>query len=307
MFVYQGLAFHSMSPQSTRGRERFFGPLRSACHIIESSDKQWEATCPFSQHRLVVATNSPLNAAQLLWQVGVDVPVVRVHGAYTSTSYAPREERGVLIFRFPLWDRPVGTSFRGLLRHFCEAAASPLSFVFLEAGEFMSHKELGQHQAVFLFPWDSELVVFQELYAAGVPLLLPDLEWLVKWQSFIPWGSTDLGEVSGVRNDWSLSGGLRPLAWPCAPWLNNQGTLTGSWTQLDGGLLAGDCARFWVGETSFLRFAGVLHVASIAELAVADQLFDFAKASGAMLSSAQKALHKDIEFYRWTIASLLLS
>jgi len=320
VFVYQGLAFHAMAPLDQTARAQYYQPLLRACRPSDDTHTPLsctddEAMARQRESRFLVATNSPLNAAQVKWQTGVDVPVVRFLGLYARMRFGQSADivKDVLVFRCMLWNRPVGHAFRGLVKQFSAAAPVTVSFRFLEANEQMAYGDLVRYRAVFLFPWDSELVTFHELYSAGVPLLLPDLAWLAKWQPFIPWGSTDQGsnDIGAERNDWTLvpekqlqqyrsMGG-----WPCAPWFQNRGTLKGSWEELKTGALNDKCSRFWMQETHFFRFPHILHVSSIPQLVLTPLTYDPFATSRAMEAFNKVTLRDALNFYRWSLAWFL--
>lgn len=316
LLVYQGLAFHSMAPVSASGRARYYEPLRYACQLTRSvvvapsiasvTITGESLSCPAGAGpRLVVATNSPINAAQLAWQAGARVPVVRFHGLYTQVRHlVGTETSSILVFRFVLWERPVGIAFRGLLRQFSDELPGGLAFHFLDAGEYIDYEDMARHRAVFLFPWDSELVVFHELYSAGIPLLLPDLAWLGKWQPFIPWGSTDVGN-GAERNDWSLPHVAHPDFWPCPPWIENHGMLKGNWSEIRADVFVNECPHFWMRQTHFMRYPHVVRVASIPELLLAPLVHDLGGISSAMAEFNADSLQATLRFYRWALAWLL--
>eukprot|EP00928_Gymnodinium_smaydae_P057496 TRINITY_DN40732_c0_g1_i1.p1 TRINITY_DN40732_c0_g1~~TRINITY_DN40732_c0_g1_i1.p1 ORF type:complete len:318 (+),score=25.38 TRINITY_DN40732_c0_g1_i1:434-1387(+) len=311
-----------MAPMEAASRDQMLASLRLACRLstnvdvtLGTNEEEQLLTCPDGLQSSIVATNSPLNAAQFFWHVGVKIPVIRFHGLYTRANYLADPTAAVLIFRFELWDRPVGAVFRGLLRHFAEALSMHTHFVFLENGEHLDYSAMVRHRAVFLFPWDCELVIFHELYSAGVPLLLPDMRWLVKWQPFIPWGSTDSGghaphgtesSLHSGRTDWFVDGGgTKPKSWTCLPWFENSDMIKGDWASLSADALVEGCSHFWIRRTHFMRYPHITHVGSVPDLIARSSTLDVASLTRGMLAFNAVSLRSSLRFYRWALARLL--
>merc|ERR1719453_1690222 len=87
MMVYEGLAFHSLAPSRQEDRARMYASLKFTCQLTSGPADVMKMDCPSSSSPLIVATNHPLNAAQVLWQSGTSIPVVRFHGLYTGAYH----------------------------------------------------------------------------------------------------------------------------------------------------------------------------------------------------------------------------
>merc|ERR1712032_136907 len=141
------------------------------------------------ERNLVVANNAYL-AEEILWQTGLRVPTLRIHGLHTNATWVPLRSQEVLV------SRP-GTS-GGLqecvLERFVDANPGyPLRFVqftnLLDPNttrevynNTLTYEELAEHRALVTFPYDTSLMLFWEFYSMNVPMFVPFQLW--RWGVF---------------------------------------------------------------------------------------------------------------------------
>eukprot|EP00928_Gymnodinium_smaydae_P090055 TRINITY_DN73906_c0_g1_i1.p1 TRINITY_DN73906_c0_g1~~TRINITY_DN73906_c0_g1_i1.p1 ORF type:complete len:835 (+),score=90.29 TRINITY_DN73906_c0_g1_i1:78-2507(+) len=129
-------------------------------------------------HVSSLAVNNLILSEQTFYQTGYRLPYVRAHGLYTEMAYTPFLPQ-ILMWRAPLF--VYSTTRCAMIRFLQGMPDLQVSFRFLEESENLPYKEVAQHRAVALFPWDHALMTFYELYSAGIPLLLPQAEWMYRF------------------------------------------------------------------------------------------------------------------------------
>ena len=67
---------------------------------------------------------------------------------------------------------------------------------------YLSYEELLAYRAAILVPWDANLMTFYELYFGLVPLFVPALPLLAKWQAGLRWGITAGGPRDVAAGPW---------------------------------------------------------------------------------------------------------
>lgn len=125
---------------------------------------------------------------QISWQTGIRVPVLRVHGLHTNTTWMAKRLHEVLV------SRP-GTSggWQECLYRFVDAnPVYPLRFVqftnLIDArstvevyNSSVRYAELAERRAVVMFPYHTSLMLFWEFYSMGIPTFVPFQLW--RWAS----------------------------------------------------------------------------------------------------------------------------
>lgn len=162
-----------------------------------------------SDMRNTYAVVSPHLSALLFWHTGVRVPVVRPLGIYTYATYRP-SLRDVLVTKqiVHFWDIVCVLNQFSVTLSEAESARdtrfwlrryNATRFVHLKQLKDSSWRNWARHRAAVMLPYDPQLMTFYELYAIGVPLLVPGPELL---PVFIRYGYTNLRDFAYTRDGW---------------------------------------------------------------------------------------------------------
>eukprot|EP00927_Polykrikos_kofoidii_P046588 TRINITY_DN40777_c0_g1_i1.p1 TRINITY_DN40777_c0_g1~~TRINITY_DN40777_c0_g1_i1.p1 ORF type:complete len:805 (+),score=94.80 TRINITY_DN40777_c0_g1_i1:142-2415(+) len=131
-----------------------------------------------SSAEAVLAVNNLILSEQVFYQTGKRVPYVRAHGLHTGVTYAPQLENQILFWRSPLFPYPTIACALGL---FLEGSLEyPMRFRFLLETDSLQYEKAMTYRAIGLLPHDHALMSFYELYSAGVPLMLPNADWMYR-------------------------------------------------------------------------------------------------------------------------------
>lgn len=240
--------------------------------------------------RNIVVANNPYLAEEVLWQTGVRIPTVRIHGLHTGATYLPSRLQEVLV------SRP-GTSGgleECMLNRFVEANPGyPIRFVqfthLLDPqsssstevyNESLSYAGLGSYRALVCFPYDTSLMLFWEFYSMGMPIFVPRQLW--RWGVFGQHTRRDL-EWPVLEKD---SGFDRP---PFSPFF-------------DGFMpLEVERAVFWSKYTDWAMFPHVQYFATIAELMVKVATLDVAVLSAQMKAFNEEAIAHSVAVWQFVV------
>lgn len=238
------------------------------------------------ERNTVVANNAYL-AEEVLWQTGVRVPVVRIHGLHTNTTWVPRRWDEVLV------SRP-GTSGgwqECLLNQFVAVNPGyPLRFVqftdLLDAGSSrevynssLSYASLAGYRAVVNFPYDTSLMLFWEFYSMGMPCFVPFELW--RWGVFGQHTRKDL-ELPVLDSEGEPEG-ARP---PSSPFFD--------------GFMPHDVERatYWSKFTDWAMFPHVQYFRSLPDLMSQLVSVDLAAVSAGMRSFNEQSLVQSVQAWR---------
>jgi len=171
--------------------------------------------------RSVFVAYSEFLALQFEYQLGRRPLCVRPHSLYATPTgggdYNPdRENPRLLVSRAAGWARDSAAALVHFVESFAERDLRPatrLRFVFLgcirEPSDTVAgleqpfgYTELRRYRGAVFFPWDMGMLLFSELYAIGVPLLVPDRSWMAaivkRMVEYTDFGWWQLRDVSAV-------------------------------------------------------------------------------------------------------------
>ena len=146
-------------------------------------DKFWELfqrmVVDDPNESVVLSSNNLILSEQVFYQTGIRVPVVRAHGLYTGVSYTPIRLNEILMWRAPLYIYdPLSCAFE----NFFELTQNyPFRFHQMGEGISMKYSDIVLFKAVLLIPWDHALMTFYELYSMGIPLFMPNSNWMYRF------------------------------------------------------------------------------------------------------------------------------
>lgn len=205
----------------------FYAGLPVMWDVREEDQPAWarEFTEILVGQQHVVVAMSVFHARLMHWQFGVRVPAQTVLGLHTGAAYAPFLKQSVLVSRFGT----SGALSECMFQRFVDAnkAWFPIHFRQLESILFenqldrsgredfngvktwgdhtaeikvdtMPFAKLASHLAAVFLPYDTNIFMFNELYAIGIPLFVPRDLW--KWTA----GLQTIPSM-GYRTDWELS------------------------------------------------------------------------------------------------------
>lgn len=239
------------------------------------------------ERNIVVANNAYL-AEEVLWQTGLRVPTLRIHGLHTNATYVPLRNHEVMV------SRP-GTSGglqECLLNQFVENNPSyPVRFVqFTDLldphttrevyNNSLSYVELTKYRALVSFPYDTSLMLFWEFYSANVPTYVPFQLW--RWGIFGQHTRRDL--ASPVLED--DTGVERP---PYSPFFDGFSPLEV------------ERAVYWSKFTDWAMFPHVQYFSSIAELMVKVVNDDLPEISSAMKRFNEDSIVRTVAAWRYVV------
>lgn len=117
------------------------------------------------------------------YAAGVRLPLIRSEALYLDhVQYRPRSNKDILFLRTSFWGTFTGAHFKSILDRLLwnNNLASAVDCTFIGAREFMEYEEMATFHAAVLVPLVNYVMSFDEFYSIGMPLLLPNREWLTK-------------------------------------------------------------------------------------------------------------------------------
>eukprot|EP00747_Dinoflagellata_sp_TGD_P019517 gnl/TRDRNA2_/TRDRNA2_127225_c0_seq3.p1 gnl/TRDRNA2_/TRDRNA2_127225_c0~~gnl/TRDRNA2_/TRDRNA2_127225_c0_seq3.p1 ORF type:complete len:595 (-),score=101.59 gnl/TRDRNA2_/TRDRNA2_127225_c0_seq3:37-1821(-) len=167
--------------------------------LVPDADRLWVLTqlATMAEHRsTAVFAASPIYALHALYQVGKQIQVVRPSAFYIADNHqwkCDSDHKGlVYLWFFSGISKEFVVTMQGFLN---EARAAELPIVQevritfkdllakqgLLSTPYVPWDFLAKVRCVVLLPWDLQLTVFAELYALGVPLVLPNAEYVASY------------------------------------------------------------------------------------------------------------------------------
>lgn len=275
-----------------------------------------------NQRRSSLIAYSEFLAQQVQRQTGRRPICLRPHSLYASRPptggpYAPdKDNPRVLIGRVAGWARDSAGALLSLVRAFAEDFLRPstsLRLVFLganiEASDTIAgisrpfeYHELRRFQAGVYFPWDMGMLLFSELYAVGVPVLLPDRAWMssiikrmLEYTDFGWWQAREEGSAVALPTNFDQpstahdAGKTRfDLNWP---WFGQNSTVAHILSLYD--------------LTDFVRWPHVLNFQSLSELMIYLRSADFDKISRDMMLWNEAVLPQSLNILARSLGSML--
>merc|ERR1719424_2449687 len=146
---------------------------------------------------VIVVANHVL-AAQFALQARILPPVIRPHGLYVNTTYAPVPEpdgrKRVFVTRIGHWARESGVALLELTEKFARDMRTngeidydyPFSITYLsiqrkgypDTARALSYAEFAAYHACIFWPWDVMMLLFNELYSMTMPIFMPEPRWM---------------------------------------------------------------------------------------------------------------------------------
>jgi len=241
-----------------------------------------------NDERSIVVANNAYLAEEVLWQTGLRVPTLRIHGLHTNATYMPLRNYEVII------SRP-GTSGglqECLLNQFVDANPTyPVRFVqftnLLDPhttkevyNTSLSYVELGKYRALVSFPYDTSLMLFWEFYSMNVPTYVPFQLW--RWGIFGQHTRRDLA-TPVLEDDTGIE---RP---PYSPFFDGFSPL-----EIER-------AVYWSKFTDWAMFPHVQYFSTIAELMVKVMSDDLPEISAAMKRFNEECIVKSVAAWRYVV------
>ncbi|CAE8655331.1 unnamed protein product, partial [Polarella glacialis] len=250
---------------------------------------------------------------QVQRQTGQRPICLRPHSLYaarapTGGGYSPdRENPRVLVSRLAGWARDGAAAVLHLSEAFAERMLRPetrIRLVFLGVqrpdaetvagiSRPFGYNELRRFRAAVYFPWDMGMLLFSELYAVGVPLLIPGRAWIAAMikrmlenTDFGWWQVREEGSAVALPSRKSLPGST--LSWP---WLSANSSIA-------------EILQLYE-LTDFARWPHVTAFASLPELMVSLRTIDFDSTSQQMIRWNEATLPRSLDILARTLASLL--
>eukprot|EP00931_Biecheleriopsis_adriatica_P123432 TRINITY_DN98479_c0_g1_i1.p1 TRINITY_DN98479_c0_g1~~TRINITY_DN98479_c0_g1_i1.p1 ORF type:complete len:697 (+),score=140.47 TRINITY_DN98479_c0_g1_i1:48-2138(+) len=254
-----------------------------------------------SDERNLVAANNAYLAEEVLWQTGLKVPTLRIHGLHTNATYLPLRASEVLV------SRP-GTSGgwqECVLNRFVDANPGyPLKFVQFTNllnpntkkevyNNSLSYTALSQFRAVVGFPYDTSLMFFWEFYSMNMPVFVPFQLW--HWGIFGQHTRPDLEEPrifpSKADSEGHTLSELRSEEEriPYSPFFDGFAPL--------------DVERsiFWSKYTDWAMFPHVQYFESVPDLMAQLVVLDLQAVSAAMKQFNEECLVKSVATWRYVV------
>jgi len=247
-------------------------------------------------------------AAQFALQVRMQVPVQRPHGIYVNQTYAPVPtpcgKPRVMVTRIGQWARVSGVALLEQTWGMFEQAKKegrplPFELVFLsirirgaDTNKAVTYPDFAKFHACIFWPWDVMMLMFNELYTMGMPLLLPHRRWMVHLVTH----SLTHTEVNWWHLRGSVAGGLPdpsgvPFPLPFQPWVE-----------------PGEGVRpvaFWYELTDFMQFPHLTYFESLPDMLERVRTLDVPSIRRGMQSFNQATFRESIAFYRRAALELL--
>lgn len=231
------------------------------------------------------------------------MPVVRPLALYVKATYEPNLQ-AVVIPRTKMlssYGLPTGFVFHKIAECFVSINNLPIKFEFLEYGDqisaFLPYSTIAGFRAAMLLPQQEHVMVFDELYALGMPLLLPSPEWMARLVNAFPYNALQVhaflpewGRLPGAGmsdDEWALRGFEFP---PFAHFEQHP-----------------SFARFlyWHGFTNFATVPHVIRFDSIPGLLFHMVSLDLWTVHTAMKEAAGLWRQSFLSFWRGTVAACL--
>lgn len=162
-------------------------------------------------------------AKQFSWQLALPEPpvhrrlalYVKEHRWSGADAYPDGYPDQVLVLRSMLWSRLPGLYFRTILEAFVRTNREALQLQFRFANDFglLPYEEIAKHRCSVLIPNDLTMATFPEAYAMGLPIFLPQDEWLYRLQKSVPYGFMVYDGRLPQLNEPAESGGEPPPFW----------------------------------------------------------------------------------------------
>lgn len=276
------------APQPRRGVFAYLGlPILQYVRRDEREDFLHAFAELVLDERSIVVANNPYLAEEVLFQTGLRVPTLRIHGLHTNATYTPLRPSEVLV------SRP-GTSGglqECLLLRFLEANPSyPLRFAqFTDLldprttrevyNTSLSYASLAQYRAVVSFPYDTSLMFLWEFYSMNMPIFVPFQLW--HWGIFGQHTRPDLEEPTVEIGNYT-----RP---PHSPFFS--------------GFLPLDVERsvYWAKFTDWAMFPHVQYFKSLPGLMVMLVQIDVQAVSAAMKRFNEESLVQTVAAWRYVV------
>lgn len=263
-----------------------------------------------SPSTVFVAANWIL-AAQFALQFRIFVPVQRPHGLYVNQTYspvaAPNGSPRILVSRLGQWTRQGGVALVEMMWALIreeqtqdKVAGFPFELVFLsirfrgvEPIYHVSYEGLSQFHACIFWPWDVMMLLFDELYTMGMPLLVPERQWMhnimmhTLQHTDMNWWHIRAATVSGVLP--SAVASEFPL--PHDPWIGKFGSVAE--------------ASYWYELTDFVQFPHVTYFSSLPDMLQKVKTLDVPAVTAGMRQFNQRTLRESMSFYRSAAAQLV--
>lgn len=206
-------------------------------------------------------------AAQFALQARLNVPVVRPHGLYVNSTYAPVAgpdgRHRVFVTRIGHWARESGVALLELTERFSRADGDyPFQIIYLsiqrkgypDTARALSYDEFAQFHACIFWPWDVMMLLFNELYSMTMPILMPEPRWMYTLmqhslsQTKVNWWHIRAETVSGSL-PWASE---RDFPLPFLPWVTSNASLRE--------------VAYWYELTDFVQFPHVVNFASVPDM-----------------------------------------
>eukprot|EP00928_Gymnodinium_smaydae_P068190 TRINITY_DN5124_c2_g1_i1.p1 TRINITY_DN5124_c2_g1~~TRINITY_DN5124_c2_g1_i1.p1 ORF type:complete len:420 (-),score=85.72 TRINITY_DN5124_c2_g1_i1:141-1343(-) len=271
------------------------------------------------EHRDQFAVFMEALGLQLQWQLGIVLPFVpslgpaaRLGIAHDPPSQA--EDPSVVVLRSVFLGRPAGRVFEAGLRRFAEANAAThrvkfswmASFAKLittgeEPGVWQSFEWMARHSCALFVPTEMSQIKFRDVYAMGLPVLVPDDVWMLRLlrEMFKSWGQLSAEYETSRFPVPSALPALRAVeaavdAWPHGPFYD---------PVRDGP----QRLAFWYELADVKRYPHVVHFSSFPELLDLAASADWAELGRRMRGHSATVAANVGRYYRRSLAALLTS
>jgi len=240
--------------------------------FVPQADRFWVLAqlALLAAHRsTLVFAASPLYALHALYQTGVRIQPVRPSSLYISQKYKWRSggDHSHIIYA---WGAStvsrefvmvtVGLFHRGRQAGLPWLQEPRIIFKELAENRYVGWEYLAGVRCVVLLPWDLQLTVFPELYALGVPIVLPTAEYIAAYglRTLAQKGVTFWGVhprfAGRLPGPWSLGFDFDP--WLHESWNQNHSTEVRSESQF----------LYWFRASDFETFGHTLRFDSVPQL-----------------------------------------
>lgn len=248
-------------------------------------------------------------AVQFERQTGMRPLCIRPHSLYATqaATYSPdRENPRVLVSRTAGWARDGALALVHLTEAYAERDLRPgtrLRFIFLGMNRPPSetvagiidpfgYAELRRFRAAVFFPWDMGMLMLNELYNMGVPILVPSRAWMSsiikRMLEYTDFGWWQFRQESAVALPADGGSGGKAEVWP---WVGANSTVASVLELYD--------------LTDFVRWPHITSFSSLPDLTAKLLSLDFDAASAAQLEWGEKALPFSLDILGRTLGSLL--